>query len=116
MPPGAYQLAIAELRRCSSALARDPRPDERLRLLALHDQAIRTLERLAAAPARRPATEVRLARLAHLKRTLAYMAAGDQRRAICERLGIGRSRYYELVDALDESGNKSGLKVDVIQP
>lgn len=116
MAPSAYQLAIAELRRCSAALANAPTPDERARLLVLNDQAIRTLERLAAASGRRPATEVLLSRLARLLRSLAYMPPGDRRRAICERLGISRSRYYELVDALDESGNKSGLEIDLIQP
>jgi hypothetical protein len=112
MPPRAYQLAIAELRRCSAALARGPTAEERLRLLALHDQALRTLEQAR----RRPATDARLARLAHLQRTLADMPAGDRRRAICERLGISRSRYYELVNAIDESGNKAGPDFGLIQP
>lgn len=116
MPSSAYQLAIAELRRCSAALARDPSPDERRRLFAIHDQAIRTLERLALRPNRRAGTEARIARIAQLQRTLAYMSPGDRRRAICARLGIGQSRYYELINALEDSGNKSGRETDLIQP
>ncbi len=91
---GAVQAALATLRRCQAGLAGDVTPEERARLLSLHDDALRLLE--DGADRRRLGTRALARRVAQLERQLARTEPSARAAAIRERLGLSRSRYYEL--------------------
>jgi hypothetical protein len=87
--------AIETLKRCAVGLARDDLdPRERDALLTLHAEALELLE--AGADRRRLSTRALAQRVADLERRLARMPSGERAAAVCARLGISRSRYYEL--------------------
>ncbi len=109
---GAFQTALATLRRCSDALAADPDPAERARLLELHRAALELLEQ--GADRRRLSTRALAVRVAKLERQLAGLDPADRAAAIQSRLGIGRSRYYE-VRRLALSPENAGLAAGTIR-
>ena len=78
-----YRAALDTLSRCRASLAAGPSAGERERLLELMDEALALL----AAGAQR---------VAHLERLLADRPAGERAAIIRARLGLSRSRYYEL--------------------
>ena len=86
--------AVETLRRCVSALA-SPGLDaaDRERIAALAAAALALLE--AAGRSRLP-TVALAARVQQLERSLADFDPGERRAAICQRLGVSRSRYYQL--------------------
>lgn len=90
----AYAAALATLRRCRAGLAGNPTPVERARLLALLDDSLALLE--AGAARRRLPTAALAHRVAELERHLADRPAGERAAIIRARLGLSRSRYYEL--------------------
>lgn len=91
----AVTAAIETLKRCAVGLARDDLdPRERAALLELHGEALRLLE--SGADRRRLSTHALARRVADLERRLARMPPGERAAAIQQRLGISRSRYYEL--------------------
>lgn len=90
----AYSVAIVTLRRCRAGLAADPPPSERERLLTLLDDSLALLE--AGASRRRLSTAAVARRVAELERRLAAHPAGERAAIIRARLGLSRSRYYEL--------------------
>ncbi len=90
----AYQAALETLRRCRAGLAADPLPAERAQLLDLLGEAIALLE--AGASRRRLSTAAVAHRVAELERRLADRPAGERATIIRARLGLSRSRYYEL--------------------
>lgn len=90
----AYAAAIATLRRCRAGLAADPPPLEREKLLALLDDSLVLLE--AGASRRRFSTAAVARRVAELEHRLADRPAGERATIIRARLGLSRSRYYEL--------------------
>lgn len=105
-------MALAALRRCQDAFSAEPAPltsYDRARLLELLTQAQRAFE-AAEAPAQRPATRALLRRMATLERQLASMAPGERVAAIRARLGLSRSRYYELRGLLTSPENIPGLE------
>lgn len=90
----AYQAALETLRRCRAGLAADPSPDERARLLDLLGESVALLA--AGVSRRRLPTAALAQRVAHLERLLADRPAGERAAIIRARLGLSRSRYYEL--------------------
>lgn len=107
------RVALAALRRCYHALARETplAPGDRVQILDVFAAAVRTLE-ATAAPAPRATTRALLRRIALLERQLAKMPAGERAAAIRCRLGLSRSRYYELRKLLHGPEKKSGLDGD----
>ncbi len=103
---GAYRTALATLRRCSDALAADPDAAERARLLELHRAALELLEQ--GADRRRLSTRALAAQIAKMERQLREYEPADRAAIIQSRLGIGRSRYYE-VRRLALSPDNAGL-------
>jgi hypothetical protein len=91
---------VNTLRACAERLALirrqlsgEPGPCRRQQLLdELHDVA----GMLEASGRARLATEALARRVQSLEVQLGDRDPGERRRAICERLGIGRTRYYEL--------------------
>ncbi len=94
---GAVKAALATLRRCQAGLAGDVTPEERARLLALHDDALRLLE--DGADRARLSTRALAARVKQLERLMRDYEPGDRVRIICGRLGISRRRFYQLRSA-----------------
>lgn len=94
MPPRALQTIVETLRRCQQGLATDAPMAERHRLIALHDEALQLLEEATAHS--RASTAALARRVASLEDQLRSFSPGERRAAICERMGISRSRYYEL--------------------
>lgn len=90
----AYRAALETLRRCRAGLAVDPPPLEREKLLVLMSEALSLLE--AGASRRRLSTAAVAHRVAELERRLADRPAGERAAIIRARLGLSRSRYYEL--------------------
>lgn len=90
----AYTAALETLRRCRAGLAAGPSAGERERLLELMDEALALLA--AGASRRRLPTAAVAQRVAHLERLLADRPAGERAAIIRARLGLSRSRYYEL--------------------
>lgn len=90
----AYQAALETLRRCRAGLAADPLPAERAQLLELLGEAVALLA--AGASRRRLPTAALAQRVAHLERQLVDRPAGERAAIIRARLGLSRSRYYEL--------------------
>lgn len=103
-----FAVALEALRRVQLALARDPDRAERERLLGLLAE---TADLLAASGRRRLPTQVLAERVAQLEQQLRDRDAGERRRMICERLGISKSRFYEL-----RSPEQTGLDADLIDP
>lgn len=106
----AKDAALAALRRCHDALAHEApclTGEDRERILDLLSEAQRALE-IASAPSQRPTTRALLQRLATLERQLATWPAGERAAAIRARLGLCRSRYYELRRLLASPGNIPG--------
>lgn len=89
----AYRAAVATLQRVRDGLAADPAPGERAALLELLDEATALL---AAADRRRLSTLALAERVRKLEHDLQGRDPGERRAAICARLGISRSRYYQL--------------------
>lgn len=89
----AYQTAIATLRRCQEGMARDPSAEERRTLLQLHEEALQLLEQCGR---QRMRTAALTDRVAVLEDQLRSLSPGERARIICERLGLSRSRYYQL--------------------
>ena len=83
--------ALETLRRCAQALVGDLSSAERVRICALHEQALRTLGNTHT-----PGTIARAARIRQLERQMIHMQPGERAAAIRERMGIGRSTYYKL--------------------
>jgi hypothetical protein len=106
---GAVAAALATLRRCHAGLAGDVTPEERGRLLALHDEALRLLEE--GSDRRRLSTRALAARVATLERQLADRTPGERIAIIRERLGISRRRFYQL-----RSANNAALAAATVQP
>jgi hypothetical protein len=97
--------ALATLRRCADALRSEPAtPAERERILSLHATALAVLEGVEAR--RSSGTSAKLERLRTLERQLAHLDPGQRAAAIRERLGLGRSRYYELRAIVLSPGNE----------
>lgn len=90
----AYQAALETLRRCRAGLAADPLPAERAQLLELLGEAVALLE--AGTDRRRLSTAAVAARVARLEAQLRDRDPGERAAIIRERLGLSRSRYYEL--------------------
>jgi hypothetical protein len=83
--------ALETLRRCAQALLGDLSSADRVRICALHEQALRTLYSTP-----KPTTVARAARIRQLEGQMAHMEPGERAAAIRERLGLGRSAYYKL--------------------
>lgn len=83
--------AVETLRRCAVALAGELSADERRRVIALHEQAVRMLEEQ-----HRPATVARIERLRRLEQQMARMAPGERASAIRVRMRLSKSGYYKL--------------------
>ncbi|MBX5462980.1 MAG: hypothetical protein IRZ28_18065 [Steroidobacteraceae bacterium] len=88
---GPYQTALCALRRILAALE-TAETEERKRLVAIANETLATLE----GKPRRLSTEALARRVAQLEAQLADREPGARRSVICERLGLSRSRYYEL--------------------
>lgn len=113
----ARAVALSALKRCQAAFSADAPPltaDDRARLLELLTRAQRAFE-AADAPTQRPATRAVLRRMATLERQLASMAPGERAAAIRARLGLSRSRYYELRGLLASPENIPGLEPAEVQ-
>jgi hypothetical protein len=82
---------LETLRRCAQALAGELSGAERVRICALHEQALRALDNT-----HRPDTIARGIRIRQLERQMIHMQPGERAAAIRERMGIGRSNYYKL--------------------
>jgi hypothetical protein len=106
MSHGAFETAIQVLLRCRQGLAGDPTPDERARLLALLEA---TAELLAASGRQRLRTAALAERVQRLEAQLQDRDPGERRAIICERLGISRSRFYELRQSPENSGLARGM-------
>ncbi len=94
MTGNAYQLAIATLRACTSALAVEASPAARRGLLELQVEALRTVE--LSSERRKLSTQALAVRIAELERKLARMAPAERAKAIRSRLGLSRATYYRL--------------------
>lgn len=94
MPPRPLQVLVATLRRCQHGLATAATAVERQQLLATHDEALTQLE--SSIDHSRAASAALARRVAELERQLQHHSPSQRRAAICERLGLSRSRYYEL--------------------
>jgi hypothetical protein len=91
----AVRAALVTLRRCARGLALpDLDPTQRAALAELHDAALALLE--AGADRRRLSTRALSERVRELDRALANRPPGERAAAVCARLRISRSRYYEL--------------------
>jgi hypothetical protein len=101
MASSPYRTALETLRRCQQGLAADATAEERNRLLALHESALRVLEN---AGQYRLSTQVLIVRIARLQLQLADRSPSERAVAICERLGLSRSRFYELRKISEKSG------------
>lgn len=95
----AFRTAIETLCRVQQGLTNDPAPDERGNLL---DLLTETTQLLAAVGRRRLSSDALAERVKRLEHDLADRDPGERRRIICARLGLSRSRFYEL---RQESGN-----------
>jgi hypothetical protein len=82
---------LETLRRCAQALAGELCGAERMRICALHEQALRALY-----STHKPATIARAARIRQLESQMIHMEPGERAAAIRERMGIARSTYYKL--------------------
>lgn len=100
----AIQTALATLRRITADLT-TANPDERAALLALQADALAVLESIQR---KRASTDALTARVHSLETQLADREPAERRAIICRRLGIGRSRYYQL----RQSPQNSGLQLD----
>lgn len=106
-----YAAAIATLKRCHAGLAGYPSPDERAMLLRLHAEALAVLE--AGHERRRLSTASLAARVQRLEQQLADRDPGERAAIIRQRLGLSKSRYYEL---RRKGPDKSGLSVGMLVP
>jgi hypothetical protein len=87
-------------------LVRTDAPAERERLGRIHAETLAGLKQLR----RRPGTHGRIAHLRKLEAQLADMPAGERAAAIQERMGISRSRYYQIKQEVGiSSTRKAGL-------
>lgn len=93
MSGAAFRAAVETLCRVQQGLAGDPVPAERAALLELLDEV--TLM-LAAVDRRRLSTAALVRRVHKLEHDLRDRDPGERREVICSRLGISKSRYYQL--------------------
>lgn len=91
---GAYATALATLRRCREGLAADPDPAQRARLLASMDEAVSLLA--DGAERRRLSTWALALRVRQLEAQLRDRDPAERAAVIRERLGLSKSRYYQL--------------------
>jgi hypothetical protein len=96
-PP--HNRVLEAIRLAAHQLAGETSEENRRQALARIDESI---ELLSSAPRHLDANRL-LCRLEQLQASLASRGAGERRRIVCERLGISRSRYYELLAELRES-------------
>jgi hypothetical protein len=87
-----YLEALKKLRECSEALGENVSNDERARLLAGIEETLQLLEERP----RRLSTRALVTRVSKLERELIDRPAGERAEIIQHRLGISRSRYYEI--------------------
>lgn len=90
----AYAAALLAVRRAVAAIDAATSTEERAAARAVLEDALALIE--ASADRRRLTTKALAARIAVLETQLVDRDPGERARAICTRLGIGRSRYYEL--------------------
>jgi len=89
----AFRTAVETLCRVQQGLAGDPDPAERAALLELLTE---TTALLAAVDRRRLPTLALAERVQRLEHQLADRDPGERREIVCSRLGISKSRYYQL--------------------
>ena len=109
----AYRVALATMRRVQTGLVTAATPEERAQLLDLHEQTLQLLEQ--SAHDRRLTTAAQARRFATLDLQLATTPAGERGAIIRNRLGLSKSRYYEIREYM-RSPDQTGLQRALMTP
>lgn len=102
--------AIAALRRCEDAIGEHQHAGDKDRLRETFREALADVATLARLDRLQPRTQRRVREFQRHESELVALGyePGQRRKIICRRLGISRTRYYELRQ-LAESDRNTGL-------
>lgn len=102
MATSPYSAALESLRRIQRGLSVAASSEERQYLLELHEQTLQLLE--SSTKQRRLSTRALAARVGEIESKLSDRSPAERGAIARERLGISKSRYYEIRKFLHESG------------